>query len=180
MRAEVKAKMATAKNFFSRIQGAISVAVNAPKIVVEKKYPDKLWKLMTKIIELCQKDNMNLKNSPPFILDLLPDTYYHICSIFDKYEGRLHILQECDYFKIFIENLMNKCKKTLKLFKDGKDKMFSEHSHYRRNLTKLSLVFSHMLAELKAIFPHGQFAGDTFRITKSDAAEWWKKSFADR
>ncbi|KAG9351542.1 hypothetical protein JZ751_022793 [Albula glossodonta] len=40
-----------------------------------------------------------------------------------------------------------------------------------RNLTKLSLIFSHMLAEIKAIFPGGQFQGDTFRITKADAAE---------
>ena len=75
---------------------------------------------------------------------------------------------------------MNKCKKTIKLFKDGKDKMFDEGSTYRRSLTKLSLVFSHMLAELKAVFPTGTFSGDTFRITKSDASDWWKKSFLDK
>ena len=75
---------------------------------------------------------------------------------------------------------MNKSKKTIRLFKDGKEKMFDENSHYRRNLTKLSLVFSHMLAELKAIFPQGTFAGDTFRITKADAAEWWKISFPNK
>ena len=75
---------------------------------------------------------------------------------------------------------MNKCKQTSTLFKRGKEKMWDETSDYRRNLTKLSLVFSHMLAELKAIFPNGTFAGDTFRITKSDAAEWWKKMFNDK
>ena len=58
--------------------------------------------------------------------------------------------------------------------------MFDESSPYRRNLTKLSLVFSHMLNELNAIFPNGAFAGDTFRITKSDAAEFWKSSFGER
>lgn len=47
----------------------------------------------------------------------------------------------------------------------------------RRNLTKLSLIFSHMLAEIKAIFPGGHFQGDSFRITKADAAEFWRKSF---
>ena len=172
--------MATAKNFFSRIHGAFAVAVNTPKIVIDKKYTEKLWKLINKVIDFCQKDNMNLKNSPPFILDLLPDTYYHIVSIFDKYENKMEQLQNCDYFKIFVENLMNRCKKTLKLFKEGKEKMYDERSLHRRSLTKLSLVFSHMLAELKAIFPNGVFCGDTFRITKSDAAEWWKKSFNDR
>lgn len=58
--------------------------------------------------------------------------------------------------------------------------MFDENSHYRRNLTKLSLVFSHMLSELKALFPNGWFAGDQFRITKSDAAEFWKNNFSNR
>ncbi|EMP37841.1 E3 ubiquitin-protein ligase CBL-B [Chelonia mydas] len=49
-----------------------------------------------------------------------------------------------------------------------------------RNLTKLSLIFSHMLAEIKAIFPNGQFQGDNFRITKADAAEFWRKFFGDK
>ncbi|XP_067896997.1 E3 ubiquitin-protein ligase CBL-B isoform X5 [Heterodontus francisci] len=48
-----------------------------------------------------------------------------------------------------------------------------------RNLTKLSLIFSHMLAEIKAIFPSGHFQGDNFRITKADAAEFWKRAFDD-
>ncbi|TRY91020.1 hypothetical protein DNTS_021659, partial [Danionella cerebrum] len=50
----------------------------------------------------------------------------------------------------------------------------------RRNLTKLSLIFSHMLAEIKALFPGGQFQGDTFRITKADAAEFWRRSFGEK
>ena len=51
---------------------------------------------------------------------------------------------------------------------------------HRRNLTKLSLIFSHMLAELKAIFPNGLFQGDNFRITKADAAEFWRQAFGDK
>lgn len=56
----------------------------------------------------------------------------------------------------------------------------SYHHFYRRNLTKLSLIFSHMLAELKAIFPNGLFQGDNFRITKADAAEFWRRAFGDK
>ena len=55
--------------------------------------------------------------------------------------------------------------------------MYDEQSPCRRSLVKLSLVFSHMLAELKALFPGGLYSGDSYRITKNDAAEWWKKSF---
>lgn len=171
------------KNFggiFSRIQGVLAEAVSPPKLVIDKKTIEKSWKLMDKVVKSCQQQKMNLKNSPPFILDILPDTYQHLKLVYSKYEDRLHLLNDNEYFRIFIENLMNKCKKTIKLFKDGKEKMFDETSHYRRNLTKLSLVFSHMLAELKAVFPNGTFSGDNFRITKSDAAEWWKKSFPEK
>ena len=37
-----------------------------------------------------------------------------------------------------------------------------------------------MLSELKAVFPAGLFGGDTFRITKSDAADFWRISFGER
>jgi E3 ubiquitin ligase, putative len=108
------------------------------------------------------------------------DTYQHLRLIYTKHEERMNLLNENEYFRIFIDNLNKKCKETIKLFKDGKEKMFDETSHHRRNLTKLSLVFSHMLSELKAIFPNGNFASDTFRITKSDAAEFWKNHFGER
>ena len=53
----------------------------------------------------------------------------------------MDLLNSNEYFKIFIENLQKKCKQAIKLFKEGKEKLFDENSHYRRNLTKLSLVF---------------------------------------
>lgn len=58
--------------------------------------------------------------------------------------------------------------------------MHSFSSLCRRNLTKLSLIFSHMLAEIKAIFPGGHFQGDSFRITKADAADFWRKFFGEK
>ena len=102
---------------------------------------------------MCQHPKMNLKNSPPFILDILPDTYQHLRIIYSKYESDMTSLNSNEYFKIFMENLQKKCKQAIKLFKDGKEKMFDENSPHRRNLTKLSLVFSHMFCELKAISP---------------------------
>ena len=58
--------------------------------------------------------------------------------------------------------------------------MFDEASQYRRSLTKLSLVFSHMLAELKAEFPDGRFVGEDYRITKSEASQFWHHTFGTR
>ncbi|XP_049949496.1 E3 ubiquitin-protein ligase CBL-B-B isoform X2 [Schistocerca serialis cubense] len=166
-------------SIFSKLHGAFSDAVTPPKLATDKRTLDKTWKLMDKVVKLCQHQKMNLKNSPPFILDILPDTYQRLRLIYSKYEDKMMVLHSNEHFNVFIVNLMRKCKQAIKLFKEGKEKMFDENSHYRRNLTKLSLVFSHMLSELKAIFPNGTFAGDQFRITKSDAAEFWKNNFGN-
>ncbi|XP_044295404.1 E3 ubiquitin-protein ligase CBL isoform X4 [Varanus komodoensis] len=147
---------------------------------VDKKMVEKCWKLMDKVVRLCQNPKLALKNSPPYILDLLPDTYQHLRSILSRYEGKMEILGENEYFRVFMENLMKKTKQTISLFKEGKERMYEENSQPRRNLTKLSLIFSHMLAELKGIFPSGLFQGDTFRITKADAAEFWRKAFGEK
>ncbi|XP_012822121.1 E3 ubiquitin-protein ligase CBL isoform X1 [Xenopus tropicalis] len=147
---------------------------------VDRKTVEKCWKLMDKVVRLCQNQRLALKNSPPYILDLLPDTYQHLRTIMSRYEGKMEILGENEYFRVFMENLLKKTKQTISLFKEGKERMYEENSQPRRNLTKLSLIFSHMLAELKAIFPNGQFQGDSFRITKADAAEFWRKAFGEK
>ncbi|XP_044138286.1 E3 ubiquitin-protein ligase CBL [Bufo gargarizans] len=147
---------------------------------VDRKTVEKCWKLMDKVVRLCQNQRLALKNSPPYILDLLPDTYQHLRTIMSRYEGKMEILGENEYFRVFMENLLKKTKQTISLFKEGKERMYEENSQPRRNLTKLSLIFSHMLAELKGIFPNGLFQGDNFRITKADAADFWRKAFGEK
>ncbi|XP_066959339.1 E3 ubiquitin-protein ligase CBL-B [Macrobrachium rosenbergii] len=164
----------------SRLQDAFTDVMAPPKLVIDRRSLEKTWKLMDKVVKQCQQSKMNLKNSPPFILDILPDTYQHLRLVYTKYENNLAALNNNEYFKVFVENMMRKCKQALRLFKEGKELMFDESSRYRRNLTKLSLVFSHMLSELKATFPQGTFAGDQFRITKGDAADFWRKCFGDK
>ncbi|XP_052742712.1 E3 ubiquitin-protein ligase CBL-B-B isoform X1 [Bicyclus anynana] len=174
-----KSQQKNISSIFSKLHGAFSDAVYPSKLATDKRTLDKTWKLMDKVVKLCQHHKMNLKNSPPFILDILPDTYQRLRIIYSKYEDNMAELNNNEHFNIFIINLIRKCKQAIKLFKEGKEKMFDENSHYRRNLTKLSLVFSHMLSELKAMFPNGTFAGDQFRITKSDAAEFWRSNFGN-
>ncbi|XP_075046675.1 E3 ubiquitin-protein ligase CBL isoform X2 [Mixophyes fleayi] len=147
---------------------------------VDRKTVEKCWKLMDKVVRLCQNQRLALKNSPPYILDLLPDTYQHLRTIMSRYEGKMETLGENEYFRVFMENLLKKTKQTISLFKEGKERMYEENSQPRRNLTKLSLIFSHMLAELKGIFPSGLFQGDSFRITKADAADFWRKAFGEK
>nr|XP_049707447.1 E3 ubiquitin-protein ligase CBL-B-B isoform X1 [Helicoverpa armigera] len=174
-----KSQQKNISSLISKLHGAFSDAVCPTKLATDKRTLDKTWKLMDKVVKLCQHHKMNLKNSPPFILDILPDTYQRLRVIYSKYEDNMQALNSNEHFNIFIINLIRKCKQAIKLFKEGKEKMFDENSHYRRNLTKLSLVFSHMLSELKAMFPNGTFAGDQFRITKSDAADFWRTNFGN-
>ena len=51
---------------------------------------------------------MNLKNSPPFILDILPDTYQHLRLIYSHYEEKMTELNDIEYCVIFIDNLQVK------------------------------------------------------------------------
>lgn len=171
------------RKWFSDITDRFNMATgpkHGPKPTIDKKTIEKAWKLMDKVVNSCANRRMNLKNSPPFILDILPDTYQHLRIVFKKYEDNIGFLNDNEYFKLFMENLMNKCKQTNRLFKDARDKIYDETSTYRRSLTKLSLVFSHMLAELKALFPNGLYGGDIYRITKQDASEFWTRSFQTR
>ena len=176
-----KGNMAAIMQLIDSIRATRQANASRPLIdKIDKRTVEKAWKLMDKVVNLCANRRMNLKNSPPFILDILPDTYQHLRKIFKNYESSIVFLNESEYFKIFMENLLNKCKQTTQLFREAKDRIYDETSQYRRSLTKLSLIFSHMLAELKALFPDGWYAGDSYRVTKSEAADFWSRSFGTR
>lgn len=84
-------------------------------------------------VRLCQNPRLQLKNSPPYILDILPDAYQHLRLILGKYEEtqRLTQLSENEYFKIYIDSLMKKSKRAIRLFKEGKERMYEEQSQDR-------------------------------------------------
>merc|ERR1711936_1001141 len=112
----VKNMAAGSRNFgylFSRLHGAFSASVTPPRLEINRKTIEKTWKYMDKVVKLCQHPKMNLKNSPPFILDILPDTYQHLRLIYSKYESDMISLNNNEYFKIFMENLQKKCKQAI-------------------------------------------------------------------
>jgi len=134
---------------------------------------------MDKVVKSCQRPGMNLNNSPPFILEILPETYQHLKLIHTKYDSESkYPANDNQYSQVFLKNLQTRCEQTLKLFKDAKEEMFNEDSEYRHKLTRHTLVFNHILSELKAIFPHGRFIGDKYLITKKETAgDFWKTNF---
>ncbi|CAF3034606.1 unnamed protein product [Rotaria sp. Silwood2] len=147
---------------------------------IDRRSIEKVWKQMDRIVKYCQMPKMNLKNSPPYMLDILPDLYQTLREIINNYDDRLHILNDIEYFRIFIDNLIEQCTKTIDCFKRAGHHMYDEQSTYRKYLIKLSLYFSHNLAELKSLFNRGIYEGEKFRLTKQEANDFWKSNFNER
>jgi len=98
------------------IQGALADAGGAQRLAtVDRKTIDKSWKMMDKVLKLCQHPRMNIKNSPPFILDILPDTFQQLKLVVTNYEDRWQQLSSNEYFVCFMDNLINKLKKCIRV-----------------------------------------------------------------
>uniref|UniRef100_A0A0K0D7X2 E3 ubiquitin-protein ligase CBL n=1 Tax=Angiostrongylus cantonensis TaxID=6313 RepID=A0A0K0D7X2_ANGCA len=54
-------------------------------ILKDRRMLCKTFKLMDDVVKACQNHRLNLKNSPPFILDILPDTYTQVCQVPDLF-----------------------------------------------------------------------------------------------
>ncbi|KAG9276481.1 E3 ubiquitin-protein ligase CBL-like isoform X1 [Astyanax mexicanus] len=154
-----------------------------PPTNADRKLLEKALKKLSKLHTLCTDSRLGLKNSPPYLPDLVSETVILLTEVWDPYRGPAPAVprgDEADFLKIHVRHLLDKTNRAILLFKEGKDKMFEERSSYRRNLTKLSLLFSHMLWELRAMFPDGRFQGDIYKLTKTEAQEFWKKTFGYR
>lgn len=103
-------------------------------------WPPPTSSLFMQVVRLCQNPKLALKNSPPYILDLLPDTYQHLRTILSRYEGKMETLGENEYFRVFMENLTKKTKQTISLFKEGKERMYEENSQPRWVMSPIGLL----------------------------------------
>ncbi|XP_070806099.1 E3 ubiquitin-protein ligase CBL-C [Pituophis catenifer annectens] len=137
---------------------------------------------LTKLQQLVCQPQVALRNSPPYLPSLLPWIYQHLILIREHYGSGLAKVWESDFFRIFLLNLLEKIKQTTRLFRRGKNKeeILLEGSAARRNLTKLSLIFSHMLAELQAVFPNGEDQGSTYQLSKQEAQIFWRGTWRER
>jgi E3 ubiquitin-protein ligase CBL len=154
--------------------------LNRSSIRIDRRLIEKVWKQMDRIVKYCQMPKMNLHHSPPYMLDILPDLYQILREIITNYEERLHILNEIEYFRIFMDHLIELCTKTMECFKRAGQLMCDEQSNYRKDFIKFSLYFSHNLTELKSLFNNGMYVGEKFRLTKQEAKDFWKNSFNEK
>uniref|UniRef100_A0A7E4VMB4 E3 ubiquitin-protein ligase CBL n=1 Tax=Panagrellus redivivus TaxID=6233 RepID=A0A7E4VMB4_PANRE len=157
-------------------EGSVTVStVPITSNAEDRKLLERTYKQMELVLRSCQQPKLNLKNSPPFIVDILPRMSQLISQIIATDSDAL---QKIEYLQVFIHNLLTKCKETQKLFRSAE--IYVEDSSARGSLSVQSLVFSHMLYELRAFFPDNKFIGNRYRITKKEAASFWKDHFGDR
>ncbi|XP_053487555.1 E3 ubiquitin-protein ligase CBL-C isoform X2 [Ictalurus furcatus] len=169
--------------FVRSLETDSSSSESQPPTCADYKLLDKVLKRLQKLHRLCTDPRLCLKNSPPYLPELVRETVNLMRDIWAPYRGSVSAVprgDEGEYLRIHVQHLLDKTDRAILLFKEGKEKMFEEKSNYRRNLTKLSLLFSHMLWELRAIFPGGQFQGDTYNLTKTEAKEFWRKIFGHK
>ncbi|XP_051574651.1 E3 ubiquitin-protein ligase CBL-like isoform X2 [Myxocyprinus asiaticus] len=170
--------MATARSL-----GTSSHSESQSPTSADRKLLDKVLKRLDKLHKLCTDPSLGLKNSPPYLPELLSETAVHLTEVWAPYRGTMMAVprgDEGEYLRVHIRHLLDKIDRAVLLFKEGREKMFEETSRCRRNLTKLSLLFSHMLYELQTMFPGGRFQGDTYMVTKTEAKDFWRKAFGHK
>ena len=118
-------------------------------VKLDKKMFDKVNRLAEKLLKHCQSERMQLINSPPYIIDILPDICQLFNTIYFVYENRLAQLNEIDYFCVLMRNCLEKFQELAELFKTAGKRMYDKTSGERQKLVKYTLTYSHILAEMK-------------------------------
>ncbi|XP_056617952.1 E3 ubiquitin-protein ligase CBL-C isoform X3 [Triplophysa dalaica] len=138
----------------------------------DRKLLNKAIKRLDKLHKLSTDPRLGLKNSPPYLPELMSETASLLIEIWAPYRGTVMAVprgDEGEYLRIHIKHLVDKAERALLLFKNAREKMFEDSSS-----------FSHMLFELRSMFPGGRFQGDTFRVTKTEAKDFWRKAFGHK
>ncbi|CAI4223949.1 unnamed protein product [Auanema sp. JU1783] len=138
----------------------------------DRKHIERAFRFMEEIIRVFHSARVPLKNSPPFIVDIVKDMYLHLSSIVSH---DVSVVLNNDYLKAFLINFNHKAKDTLKAFRSNG--IGNEGSAERKVVIKLSIIFSNMLFELKEYFPDYVYVASAYRISKREAENFWKNHF---
>ncbi|XDV40281.1 hypothetical protein PO909_009399 [Leuciscus waleckii] len=99
----------------------------------DRKVLDKVFKRLEKLHKLSTDPRLGLKNSPPYLPELVSETATLLTEVWAPYRGSMMAVprgDEGDYLRIHIRHLLDKTDRAVLLFKDGKEKMFEETSSY--------------------------------------------------
>ncbi|XP_012588938.1 PREDICTED: E3 ubiquitin-protein ligase CBL-C [Condylura cristata] len=139
-------------------------------------------RLLQRLEEQCGDPRLSL--SPPSLRDLLPRMVQLLQDVAHTWRtaggGPEGSGGAWDFLVIYLANLEAKGRQVGALLpprerKMANDELFRPGSSLRRQLAKLALIFSHMHAELSALFPAGNYCGHTYQLTKAPAHTFWRE-----
>lgn len=103
----------------------------------ERRLVDKALKRLDKLRELCTNPRLGLRNSPPYLPELVSETKTLLTQVWEPYRGlraassQVPRGDEAKYLRVHVRNLLDKTDRALLLFKEGREKIFEETSSYR-------------------------------------------------
>lgn len=129
--------MATARN-----SGAVSRtlipesahSVSQCPTSADRKLLDKALKRLDKLHKLSTDPRLGLKNSPPYLPELVSETASLLTEIWAPYRGTMMAVprgDEGEYLRIHVKHLLDKAERAVLLFKSAREKMFEETSSNR-------------------------------------------------
>lgn len=98
---------------------------------------DKALKKLLKLLEMCTNPRLGLRNSPPFLPDIVSETAQLLIEVWEPYRGlraaggQVPRGDETKYLRVHVRNLLDKAERAVLLFKEGREKIFEETSSYR-------------------------------------------------
>uniref|UniRef100_A0A8C3P761 E3 ubiquitin-protein ligase CBL n=1 Tax=Chrysemys picta bellii TaxID=8478 RepID=A0A8C3P761_CHRPI len=153
---------------------------------------DKALQGLEKLQRLVEQPGLGLRNSPPSLLQLLPQMRQHLLLIRGQPGASLSRLWEAASLGLFdaAEKLPPSPSRPSapQVFpvdcggggESGPHSHPCSHLSPRRKLTKLSLIFSHVLGELRALIPDGQDQGHQYRPSQPPAEAFWRGTWGAR
>ncbi|XP_077888038.1 E3 ubiquitin-protein ligase CBL-C isoform X1 [Ictidomys tridecemlineatus] len=140
-------------------------------------------RLLQRLEEQCGDPRLAL--GPPSLRDLLPRTAQLLREVASARraaggDGPEGPGGAGDFLMVYLANLESKGRQVAELLpprgkRGANDELFREGSRLRRQLAKLALLFSHMHAELSALFPGGKYCGHVYQLTKAQAHTFWRE-----
>lgn len=120
--------------FVRSLETDSSSSESQPLTSSDYKLFNKALKRLQKLHRLCTDPRLCLKNSPPYLPELVRETVNLMMDIWAPYRGSVPAVprgDEGEYLRIHVQHLLDKTDRAILLFKEGKDKMFEENSNYR-------------------------------------------------
>lgn len=116
---------------------ATGSGASQPPTSADRRLVDKALKRLDKLHELCTNPWLGLRNSPPYLPELVSETTTLLMQVWEPYRGsrapgsQVPQGDEAKYLRVHVRNLLDKTDRAVLLFKEGREKIFEETSSYR-------------------------------------------------